>query len=541
MSELDNWAPAPAIVLGQLNRIKTSRRFTRASKLSSLLQYVVTKSLHGHANEIRQYNIAIDVFERDASFDPSTEPLVRIQAGRLRRALANYYEDEGRDDAVLISIPSGGYAPKIALREPSDRVDTGASAKKLPALAVLPLVRDGSEAEKDYFAVGFSEQLTDEFARHNHVRVVAQASARHAWKQTGELRACGDDLKVNYLLAGSVRNAAQRLQLSLRLYAMPHAEQVWNEHFDIPLAVEELLEVKAEVIRHVAARITDDYGVIQRRQAVLASENLPQTWTAYDALLRYYHFQLSLSPEDFAEAHHALESALVAEPFSVQVLAALAMVYMDASVFEYAAIPDAVAKGINCAERAVRLDPLSQHAQHALAFACLLRKDRPGLVDSARRMVELNPAAAFMVGNAGFWLCLAGEFDEGLSLLESSRALNPHFPFWFSFGPFLHCISRGNYEGALASARPMGLSGFFWCPLANAAALALLGRQNEATDAYQALLALKPDFPERAVEHVRLFVLDEGISESILNALGQAANTFLPPSETSSANLRKLL
>src|ERR671918_20022 len=65
----------------------------------------------GRADRLKGYSIALAVFDRDDSFDPQTDPVVRLAARRLRRALEHYYLTAGRDDPVRIEIPKGGYAP----------------------------------------------------------------------------------------------------------------------------------------------------------------------------------------------------------------------------------------------------------------------------------------------------------------------------------------------------------------------------------------------------------------------------------------------
>lgn len=74
---------------------------------------------------MKEYVIGIDVFKRDAGFDPRTDAIVRVEAGRLRSKLKSYYENEGRNDSVVIRIPVGGYRPEIALRENAEASPTG--------------------------------------------------------------------------------------------------------------------------------------------------------------------------------------------------------------------------------------------------------------------------------------------------------------------------------------------------------------------------------------------------------------------------------
>jgi sigma-B regulation protein RsbU (phosphoserine phosphatase) len=81
--------------------------------MKRFLQFVVEETLEDHAQALKEYTIAVEVFERDESFDPTTSALVRVEAGRLRRTLKQYYLTYGRDDEVTIEVRRGGYVPRF--------------------------------------------------------------------------------------------------------------------------------------------------------------------------------------------------------------------------------------------------------------------------------------------------------------------------------------------------------------------------------------------------------------------------------------------
>src|SRR5918996_6517398 len=95
----------------QLQRILDSPAFEASERRKRFLRYIVDESLAGRADRLKGYSIALAVFDRDDSFDPQTDPVVRLEARRLRRALEHYYLTAGRDDPIRIQIPKGGYAP----------------------------------------------------------------------------------------------------------------------------------------------------------------------------------------------------------------------------------------------------------------------------------------------------------------------------------------------------------------------------------------------------------------------------------------------
>lgn len=100
-----------AEVSDALQRVLTSRTFARSERLRSFLKFIVEMEQLGLSHQLKGYTIGIDVFSRDAGFDPGTDPLVRVQAGKLRKLLHQYYTSEGRDETLRISIPLGSYVP----------------------------------------------------------------------------------------------------------------------------------------------------------------------------------------------------------------------------------------------------------------------------------------------------------------------------------------------------------------------------------------------------------------------------------------------
>ena len=97
--------------------VLASEEFAKCPRMRKFLGYVVDKTIVGKLDEVREYNIALAVFDRDASFDPATNTIVRVEARRLRRMLADYYQGPGSGDAVVIEIPKGGYLPAFHFRE----------------------------------------------------------------------------------------------------------------------------------------------------------------------------------------------------------------------------------------------------------------------------------------------------------------------------------------------------------------------------------------------------------------------------------------
>jgi hypothetical protein len=95
----------------ELRRIVNSSSFRDSYRLTSFLSFIVEMTLAGHGNKLKAYTIAVEALGRSADFDPQTDPIVRVEAVRMRQALGRYYSGIGRDDPLVIEVPRGGYVP----------------------------------------------------------------------------------------------------------------------------------------------------------------------------------------------------------------------------------------------------------------------------------------------------------------------------------------------------------------------------------------------------------------------------------------------
>jgi hypothetical protein len=103
--------PHEADIRAALNRVVASAHLRKSPQLANFLRFVVEEQLAGHGSRLKAYTIAADALGRDANFDPQNDPIVRVEAGRLRRALDHYYTDGGCNDPIVIELPREHYVP----------------------------------------------------------------------------------------------------------------------------------------------------------------------------------------------------------------------------------------------------------------------------------------------------------------------------------------------------------------------------------------------------------------------------------------------
>jgi hypothetical protein len=180
MSVKENFPEAE--IKEQLKRILSSPGFRNSRVLSGFLQFVVDETLIGKEQEIKEYTIGLRVLSKDNDFNPQLDGIVRIHAGRLRRALKEYYYEFGQMDPIWIEIPKGGYIPHF---QSSHRIEnTGTKQKTSPArnkpvVALLPFRNISKDSSRDFFADGLGEQLSTELTRFQDLSVISYYSSRH--------------------------------------------------------------------------------------------------------------------------------------------------------------------------------------------------------------------------------------------------------------------------------------------------------------------------------------------------------------------------
>ena len=86
--------------------------------MARFLRVAVERTLEGKGDELKEYLIGVEVFDRKGPYDPRVDPIVRVEARRLRAKLKQYYEGDGSEDPVLIEFATGTYAPRFVLRNP---------------------------------------------------------------------------------------------------------------------------------------------------------------------------------------------------------------------------------------------------------------------------------------------------------------------------------------------------------------------------------------------------------------------------------------
>ena len=462
------------------------------------------KTLAGESADIKGYTVATQVLGRKADFDPNLDPIVRIQAGRLRRALEQYYGVQGKFDGVVIEVRKGSYVPVFraaSRQEGASVVISGVRPEAIltlpsgPSVAVMPLLNLTGDRKQEYFTEGLAEELTSELARYQDLRVIAYESTRR-WKgKKIDPRAAGQDLGVRFLVEGSIRKDAKTVKLDLHLVDTQNGQRVWGEQYCRELKADSLIALQEEIARQVAARLGSLYGIILQTLSRESRRKPPESLETYEAFLRFYHHATILSPQTFAETLEVLEQAVTREPESGFAWGLLAFLYGQCYSLQLWPMESPLAQALVAAQKGVALEPKNQIVRAALAHMYFFRNERELFLLEIEIALSLNPNAPAMIGFLGWLLALYGEWEQGLALLDKGVKLNPHYPGWYHLAPFFYYYLQERCEEAYQEALAFQMPHLFWDPLLRAAALGRLGRKQEGAQALAELLHLRPDFP----------------------------------------------
>lgn len=519
--------PAEEAVRRQLERILSSSVFIASPSLSQFLHFVVMETLAGKADQIKAYTVAVRAWGRERDFDPQADPIVRIQAGRLRRALRDYYASEGANDSIHIELLKGTYVPRFVVMAAIGEENEGPTPvveieTKKPSVAVLPFQNLNRDEAQALFVDGFSEELAVYLSRFQALTVIAYYSCRRFRDAVEDVRAIGQQLGADFIVSGAIYRDEVRLRISVALNHARAGIQLWGQQFDRELTVANLYDVQDEIIERIVAAIGSSFGVIPRVMAKASQSKRTDDLSVYEAVLRRATFLMNIAPDAHQETKRALERAVELDPTYAPAWAGLGSMVTLAYILGQEGQDDPLGQALDCVNRALRLDPHCQDAYSVLANIHFQRRDRDGVIRASHRLLELNPNDAASVGAAGFWLALVGEEERGLAYLDKAIAFNPFYPGWFHLPYCLHHFARGEHEQAYARARGINMPEFFWDPLLRAVALSRMERINEAQMALGELLQLKPDFHERAHHYLGTLVFAVDLREQILASLHEA-------------------
>ena len=249
--------------------------------------------------------------------------------------------------------------------------------------------------------------------------------------------------------------------------------------------------------------VADPYGALMRDLAVPVLEKTPEEMTPYEALIRQFVYRQRVTADDHAIASRAVELAVERAPGNADLWAAQAFSLTEGYKNRYHEQPDAAQRALQCARRAVEIDPQSAYAQYALFESSFFTRDVPAAKQAAQRTLELNPRDTDAMAMIGILTMYLGECEAGFALFNRALKLNPNGPGWYWFGGFYHHYIREGYDQALDCAQRADMPQYHAYHAHLAIALAECGRLEEARAHANRFQELWPLSMEAYVENIQ--------------------------------------
>ena len=581
---------APDAVRAELDRIIASSQFDASARNRRFLQYVVEETLANRTERIKGYNIATEVFGRDPSFDPQTDPVIRIEASRLRRSLERYYLTAGVQDTIRIDIPKGSYVPtfesvgatpavpdasvqEFNRDEPTPNASaatlptagivrgairsrhvqlavgfvglllvgclgiavfgrhstvaapnvTAASADRGPMIFVAPFDNDGGDAANDAIARGFTRELLVGFGRFHGIAVFGPDTVFRYGTAT-DLQPVGHS-PVDFVVSGGVTVSAASLHVTASLVEAKTGRILWSDMFDDNLSAGGILQAREGIANRVVQTLAQPYGILFREEAKEIEGTPPKLFTSYQCMLEFYNYWRALSQPLHATVQKCLEKVVAEDPDYSEAYSALAMVY--ANIYRYGFNADGVTfdplpKALELARHAVDLAPDAVQGYKALHLVYWLMHDVDRSFEAAEQGLALNPNDSEIMADLGGRLCLTGNWEKGLPLVQEAVARNPGQPGLYRIVTSLRFYLDGRYEEALAEIEKANIPSVIHYHVILAMTHAQLGQMKQADAEIKEILKIDPEYGDHVVADLKKHNVYPDLIRAVVEGLRKA-------------------
>lgn len=368
-------------------------------------------------------------------------------------------------------------------------------------VGVLPFDNLSGGAD-EYFSDGLTEDLIHALSLQSFYRVLSRNSTFAYKGKNVSTRLIAREIDATYLIQGSVRRAGNKIRVSAELIAPEKGEQLWTGRYDRDMG--DLFAMQDEITANLSAAVAQE---IYRAEASAPARSPNSELTAWDRFLKglshYYH----QTKDDCETAIALFKEAIELDPALSIARAYLALIQIQSIQFGW--IPstrELWASSVSLAESSVRLDPRSSFAFSLLAYLHAMQGHYEAAMDAIKRAIELNPYDMGARGVLGICHMVIGDHRKAVDLFSTAVQRgnsDPRYQ-WAALNAFSHYL-LGQYDASLSWSRE-GLylnPNHLQCLAVRTAALAQLGRADEAAQAAEALLA---NHPELTVErHLRNF------------------------------------
>jgi hypothetical protein len=577
--------PSTNEVRAALERVVTSPTFRSSPQLAAFLKFIVESALAGNTEDIKGYTIAIKALGRSEDFNPKTDAIVRVEAGRLRRALATYYGEAGVNDPIGIEIPARGYVPTFQRRTvaevPQAPVDMPVRLRALagraalasrPYVGAIVMLTLGALAywgfETWYLGNRYISKATSVTAGVPDPSTAARWRGRPVGpvievvptKATGNptpptitatslndrLRdtfARFDDVtivsgtaepgatgspqptaKPDYRFFSEIEyNPDATLNLSFHVVDAVDGAVVWSRGFDHLVVGDDPRKVKFPIVREVAATLFNPFGVIKARDRnKVVSERVVDP--RYRCVLESGDYWRSFDISLEPAVRNCLEQVVAQDPTFAGGYALLGRLYLRDYQFGVAPDPAALDRALDLVKRAIELRPASARSYYILLDVQMTRGAIDDAIAAGETAVKLNPDDPTATVHYALQLIGLGEVDKGRALLDQLPDIGTTAPqTHLEFARFLAAYLKGDSSEAAIHANRMSNSTYSLGHLARLLVAHQRGEKILARQTYERLVEAAPAWRANARAELKKLFASPKIVDRLAADLNDAS------------------
>jgi len=497
-------------LLEELERILASPKFRGRRVIKRLLSYLAHETLNGRAEQLNQRKIALNALQRPPEFSAASSPAVRIEAGRLRHLLEEYYSGPGQDNPFIISIPKGSYQIGFKKKQQNQEgmaLTNGNCASPLqtagPRLFIhFQLTDAGSAAEENAHRLLYRLRgdMLLIFSRFRNIRLTSSTILQaHGSLTQSILHEIKAQYQVDFILNCNIRHSADGFRLYYMLAHTPNDEIVWKGEFDLCSnpAQAALDTVYLEVAAHTVATHSGIALHYWAQYLQGLAEPIPDH---HQALVYYLDFIRSSSLSSYTRALEGCQQRLAYSPHDASAQLVMARLCGYEHVLQYGLITALDETWMQASRVTMKLDVGNAEAHSVFAHYCYFR----GEYDLSRAELDIsrnaNPFDSSTLYLYGFGHCLLGEWTKGMQAIRQVLDLNFNHPDWYYVTPFVYAFNQNDYPQALAWGERIQDFGF-WGDLARIVCQHRLGAHEKARTTLQALLRKRPTLLQPLAQH----------------------------------------
>ena len=343
--------------------------------------------------------------------------------------------------------PAHAAGPLDEVREPSR---AGLPLPDRPAIAVLPFINMGGDAEQEYFSDGISEDIITALSKLRWFFVIARNSSFIYKGKTVHLKQVADELGVRYVLEGSVRKGGDRVRITAQLNDVATGSHIWAERYDRELA--DVFAVQDEITEAIVAAIEPQLYAAENFRA---QRKPPNSLDAWDLVMRALSHYWRVTRQDNMVAQALLEKATAVDPNYGQALGVLATSHMFSAHMGWADLAMVAPIAERAALAAILIDSEDPWAHLALGGVYLFARRFDDCLAEFELALRLNPNFSLAQGYHGLALCYCGRWEEGDVAAHRALRLSPRDPFsaiYCGIAAYAQFVG-GNYDEAIRLAR----------------------------------------------------------------------------------------